>query len=256
MAWNGTVTCSECYNTGHNRSGCPKRKERYKEALALPEEEREYYHRSIIREVENKKQRSTTRKCSYCDTQGHNRRKCEKLIEHMDVVIRMQKSFRTNLLDHFNNIGMNLGALVIPEGEYVNDDQKVPMMVTDINWKYCNVMQGELTRMIVAVPLRSFNNDRSRSQYTIQGDPEWPTGPRWSHDQSYSLRSYGVQVVAAGPGDVVPPSGWLDDTQGIKEWFKDRATWQWTREGDEYNSSFWWKLEEDFEENQELKKTA
>ena len=78
MAWNGTVTCSECYNTGHNRNGCPRRKERHAEALALPEGEREYYQRRLIEDFARKKQR----KCSYCDEQGHNRRSCQKLKEH------------------------------------------------------------------------------------------------------------------------------------------------------------------------------
>ena len=26
MSWNGTVRCSNCYDKGHNRSGCPKLK--------------------------------------------------------------------------------------------------------------------------------------------------------------------------------------------------------------------------------------
>lgn len=42
MSWNGTVRCSHCYQTGHNRRGCPKLteeiKQRYDRAYAVRDE--------------------------------------------------------------------------------------------------------------------------------------------------------------------------------------------------------------------------
>ena len=66
MSYNGTVRCSYCYNTGHNRRSCPKLKKYIEEN---PDSWR------AIQAKESKK-RASNRRCSWCNETGHNARTC------------------------------------------------------------------------------------------------------------------------------------------------------------------------------------
>jgi len=255
MSWNNTVTCSECYQTGHNRAGCPRRKERYQEALAKPEEERGYYENSLIREMEAKKNSNTKRRCSYCAESGHNRRKCEPLAEHSEHVQRQQTAFRTAFLEHIREIGLNIGCLFKGTGDYVS--KNALGIVIDINWNEVSVTNcsSGIQRFVRARPLSKLTHNRSYDSYSIHRPDHWPIGETFPTKENCWLEtSYSGEVVGPSETPIEPPSGWLTDTQPVKEFFKDRALWQWPTENsaNNYNSCNWWNLEE----NQELKKTA
>ena len=66
MSYNGTVRCSYCYNTGHNRSSCPKLKK-------FIEENPDSWRAVQARDA---KARASKRKCSWCGNTGHNARTC------------------------------------------------------------------------------------------------------------------------------------------------------------------------------------
>jgi len=255
MAWNGTVTCSECYRTGHNKNGCPQRKERYQEALAMPEEERGWRERRVIQDFEDKKLRSTTRKCSYCGTSGHNRRKCEQLAEHSGYVQRQQVAFRAAFLEHLRDVGLNTGCLVKGTGDYVNNN---PLsIVMEIHWDTVTVTRcgNGINRFIVARPLTEIGNARSYESYTLNRPDHWPVGEDFpAQENCWQEKSYAGKVVGPCEEPVNPPEGWLIDEKAVKEFFKERESWQWPTENSAstYHSCNWWNLEE----NQELKKTA
>ena len=246
MSWNRTVTCSECYNTGHNKNGCPRRKERYEAALAVPEEDRGYSERRIIQDFEYKKERNSSRKCSYCDEQGHNRRSCTKLKGHFAHIAEMNRAYRTKMVEWVQEQGVNVGALLrTPE------KPSSLSLVTGITWDYLNIWQGEIPRFVLAKFMNALE-DRYSNQYTIPDNPDWPTGADWKHSESYSARSYAVEVVGPVSIPATAPAGWAEDTQPVKEYFKDRTFWQWTEDASHYNSHDWWKLDGEAEKKQDL----
>ena len=219
----------------------------------MPEEERGYSEQRIIRDFAWKKERNSSRKCSYCDTQGHNRRKCAILKEHVGVVSKQQRLFRKAILDHFHEIGLNIGSLVHESGENATDSRKNrSAIVTDIFWSNVNVMNAELPRFIHATPSGRLGDPHSYNHYTLPGDPSWDTGPQWRHNDSYTAKSYSVAVV--GPVDIPikPPSGWLEDESDVKEWFKNQQSYQFSTDPDSYRSACWWNIEE----NQQVEKSA
>ena len=246
MAWNGTVTCSECWREGHNRNGCPRRKERYEEALAMPHEERGYGERRIIDEWEHKRKVAASRKCSYCNEQGHNRRSCAKLKEHFAIIAEMNRDYRVKLVEWVREQGLNAGALI-------RTTESTLYFVSGFAWDNINIWQGEIPRFIFAKPVSALG-DRYDCQYTITDNPDWPTGTKWKHSESYSARSYGAEVVGPVATPAAAPDGWAEDTQPVKEYFKSRRLYDWTEDTSHYNSHDWWKL--DTEEDQELKESA
>jgi len=248
MSWNKTVTCSECYQTGHNKNGCPRRKERYETALAMPEEERGYSQHRIIRDFEYKKERNSSRKCSYCQERGHNRRSCTELKGHFAVIAEMNRAYRTKLEEWVQEQGLNVGALLRTQEAHLS-------FVTGITWDCLNIWQGEIPRFVLAKFMNALD-DRYDNQYTIPDNPDWPTGTDWKHSVSYSARSYAVEVVGPVSIPATAPDGWAEDTQPVKEYFKDRTSSHWSEDVDHYNSHDWWRLDGEDEKKQDLQECA
>ena len=256
MSWDGTVRCSECYKKGHNRSGCPRLKERYQEALAKPEGEREYYDDRIIREFEQKKQSNTNRKCSYCDEKGHNRRTCEILATHQSYVHRQEVAFRKGFLQHVQEIGLNVGALV----DYKKEGNTQLSVVTNIHWHSISVTEAHdgISRFVTGRPIKNMVDDRAQLWFNLTAPDHWPVGTKWKpKDKRWQEESYSLKVLSSVPTEAKPPSGWLTDDKMVKELFKDRHSWQWPASGDSdtvnsyYSCDFW-----DLEKEQELEKIA
>ncbi len=73
-----TVRCSYCYESGHNRSSCPKHAEKIEE-LRRTEGEDNYYVRAYDAKKAKRKAKAKDRTCSYCSSKGHNRATCPEL---------------------------------------------------------------------------------------------------------------------------------------------------------------------------------
>ena len=244
MSWDGTVRCSECYTKGHNRSGCPRRKERYEEALAKPEGERDYYDDKVIRQTErDKERRSKPRTCSYCKRQaGHNRRKCPELAEHTAYVQKQQVAFRKAFLEHIQGLGLNVGALVRAPG---SENARVHI-VTEIRWDLVHIKhwaEGD-TCFIGTRPIAQLANPRSSEWATVLSPESWPVGDKWRKNNRYTEERYITEVISSSRDTIEPPSGWLTGENATKKIFEDRESWQWPRgEANHYSCEFW-SLEE------------
>lgn len=75
------------------------------------------------------------RKCSYCETPGHNRRTCELMREHVAIFRVMNSKYVKLVVNDLVNMGASRGALV----EYVqaiDGQEKVTAMglITDFQW--------------------------------------------------------------------------------------------------------------------------
>jgi len=117
MSYHGTVTCSHCYNRGHNLRGCPQLK---KEAAANPNSY-----------AATKLNRMKPRTCSYCDQTGHNRRGCSTLKTHKATFTSDTHLWRQAFAKWATSQGAAFGAIVsVPiswqdhKGNYHNGDEK------------------------------------------------------------------------------------------------------------------------------------
>lgn len=131
MSWNRTVTCSHCYDTGHNRTGCPKLK-------AFIEANPNSYAAS-----KERAKKLRVRKCGYCAQPKHNRTTCQEFSRRRMIAAHRNKRFRSALLEHFKNLGIGVGALVnVPtETGWLRADapkQKLGYIST-IQWENFNI---------------------------------------------------------------------------------------------------------------------
>tara|TARA_R110002073_G_scaffold321405_1_gene497479 strand:+ start:260 stop:880 length:621 start_codon:yes stop_codon:yes gene_type:complete len=104
MSYNRTVYCGHCRGKGHNRRGCPQRKD----YIANNPDSYLAHREALARE----RRKSNPRRCSYCSQSGHNARKCE--VKTKDKVTLAQKlSYnRAIIMTKMVENGMGIGALV------------------------------------------------------------------------------------------------------------------------------------------------
>lgn len=158
MSYNGTVRCSYCYQTGHNRRKCPdltaRIKSQYEGNIGMAKEERErgnesaaewyddraedhrqqYIKRTKIdlatgEKVSNKAAQAVRLKkvtCGYCGERGHTRRTCEAVKIDKQVFIEAARHTRLAALEKAREIGIGLNSIVplklwgYHNGEYGN----------------------------------------------------------------------------------------------------------------------------------------
>ncbi len=142
MSWNGTVRCRECYENGHNRRTCPavtERMKRYAEQrVEAGDPEHHYvvqYEKRIGKKMDGstlpKAQRgSSTRRCTYCGAQGHNRRTCETLSANKAQYSEDAIAFRVRLVNAMRSAGVGIGALIKTN----RWGDEFCWMITKINW--------------------------------------------------------------------------------------------------------------------------
>lgn len=145
MSWNGTVYCSYCGNSGHNRRGCPKRKAG--EAKELKENPDSLWAEDIRRRNERRameiKRTVNSRRCSYCDEKGHNRRGCTQLKTDKVEVQKAFVKYRQEFAIHAKEKGFGVGALIkIPVSSAVDCDSYFVGMITKVNWRHVSHLYG------------------------------------------------------------------------------------------------------------------
>lgn len=165
MSWNGTVTCSYCYCTGHNSRKCPTKvkriKERYKlyveriesadegtvkdywvsEAQKVREEYIEYTKIDLAtgKKVTNKAAKALRMKkvrCSYCATRGHTRRTCQNLKNDYTIFKIRTDAARQRWYEKLVEAQVGIGSLLLVSRGGYNDDGKW------ITAKVANVLIG------------------------------------------------------------------------------------------------------------------
>ena len=117
MSYHGTVTCSHCYQRGHNMRGCPEMK---KQAAADPNSY-----------AATKLSRMKPRTCTYCEGTGHNRRGCSTLKSHKATFTSDTHLWRQAFAKWATAQGAAFGAIVSApiswqdhKGNYHNGDEK------------------------------------------------------------------------------------------------------------------------------------
>ena len=131
MGYKRTVHCSYCGGRGHNKSSCPAYKERIESYRAACGDD--HY---LVRDFDAKKARKaaavSTRKCSYCGEQGHNRAGCTKLKAAMAAFTARNAEYCENVYAALVESGIGPGAMLRMRrwGDLYNT-----VMVVGINWE-------------------------------------------------------------------------------------------------------------------------
>jgi len=102
MSYSGTVYCSNCYQQGHNRRGCPKMKE-FIAANPDSYDARMYKARA---------EKAKIRRCSYCSETGHNRSTCAEKKGHVAQALEAQEKWMGDIKGWMVEQGAGVGALV------------------------------------------------------------------------------------------------------------------------------------------------
>jgi len=132
MSYTRSVYCSFCGERGHNRTGCPKRKQYIKDNPHSWEAIKEQRKQQRRDEVKAK----GGRKCSYCGNRGHTTRTCEVKKQDRVRLTEVLKRERTEGLKRLNEMGWGVGALFERKNRWV--EEKQIYMVEKIEWKEWN----------------------------------------------------------------------------------------------------------------------
>ena len=126
MSYTGTVRCSHCYQSGHNKTSCPELKKKWEE------DPNSYYGRQWQAILDRK---AKPRICSYCGEEGHTRAGCAIMKRHKSQFQFELSLWRRAVLKWAKDTGFGIGAMVRAgkisyrrDGQYLypSDDNYVP----------------------------------------------------------------------------------------------------------------------------------
>ncbi len=228
MSYHGTVTCSHCYQRGHNKRKCPDLTKqilrRYRSAQydvsKDPEDSyakhwadqyrRQYIKRTGLdpdtgkkfKKAAAKAERMKSVQCTYCGEMGHTRRICKPLKQDRLVFIEATKEARAAVLAQMGKVGFNVGSMIARETWCPERATHVKraFLLRAIDWVDCTAEYPTV-----------------RGRFWIPGgtDPYF-AGKTYSF-QDISSRPESFSYSGAG-GAATPPKGWLEaeDVAAIK----------------------------------------
>ena len=187
-----TVRCGYCYEKGHNKSACPKRKtdlqeniKRYAKELAeegwpaddYRRKNAERYLRHSKDQLHKMETRGQNRKCGFCGEPGHTRRTCterkRQVKERLAEVLDIRKRTAQRMMD----AGFGPGALISVDHNLQGQDA-VMAVVTEV--RFDDIRKSH-------VPSRHdyFNGAHGiRYQYLVPKEDRWGGSPR-THGNCY-----------------------------------------------------------------------
>ena len=212
MSWNGTVTCSHCYQTGHNKRGCPQLKEEIERRRAEfgDDDWKVRSHDSHRRWTSRK---GETRRCTYCGEVGHNRRTCPTLGGHVEQMQKASVVFRRRFVDALQASGVGVGSLLVYTDTW--RDHKTRYLVAGIEWDRATAFSRRGNLGIYKV--------RNLAQLTA-GESHCPAPEGFLP----TMGSSNVSVLAP-KGDIEVPDGFLAGltAKEAKTLLKESQAWHW-----------------------------
>tara|TARA_Y100000310_G_scaffold38880_1_gene36372 strand:+ start:1336 stop:2106 length:771 start_codon:yes stop_codon:yes gene_type:complete len=236
------MSCSYCYEYGHNRAGCSKRKERVAKERAAGQSNwltREQDRKDRAKEL--RKQNGHTRRCSWCGETGHNRRGCPGMKAAKAAFASHNSAYRQLLYEDMREQGWGVGALVEvnPEfydreaGKYVR--QPITYLITSVNWSrlnwhslYRGGRRDEVFRLdAVSVPSNHAKATLWSPHPGKEGITTIPESPYTYGDGGEEVIRLLSPVSASVFETMAPDADWFDGTMGLKEVFdKELSSWQ------------------------------
>ena len=214
MSWNGTVTCSHCWERGHNKRGCPKLK-------AEIAERREDNPEDWRVQMYDQRRKSTSRKgekrsCTYCGEQGHNRRTCAILKTHVAALQKAGVEWRRNVVSALESASLGVGSILVEE----RWSSKTRYLVTGIRWEGATYLSKGRTILRV----------RDLAQLT-KGESGCNLPVMEVLERSSTYVNENLSVLAA-KDDISVPAGWVEEGMSVKEAkeeLKERESWMFER---------------------------
>jgi len=187
MSWSGTVRCSKCWTTGHNKRSCPDLKKAIEVARKADPENWQ------VKEFDELRRRGRQRTCKYCKESGHNRATCKALVTDQIKARQECSEWRTEALEAIEAMGLGVGALVTVDGS--------PALVMGIQW--CRGSQRSRVRRTAESMIEIKAHGPQRYNRAVP----FPQHPNVSPDSS-------VILMAPAPGDTFArtvPSDWITE---------------------------------------------
>lgn len=188
MSYNGTVRCSWCYQTGHNKRSCPEYTEILKQrAIAEIENGEGYdgywgrqYNKRVRKEglyadgtampAEAMQTTKQVRRCTYCGAKGHNRRTCPQLVSDKSSYVENTLAFRKRLVAAMRVNGFGVGSLLKTE----RWGEAHCWLVTQIHWEKVDERRVLNNDLIVGKNVRTVDrwNQQQGMKFPLLTDEE------------------------------------------------------------------------------------
>ena len=187
MAWKDgkrTVYCRQCYQTGHNRRGCPQLSEVVKARY---------------------KSGDLQRKCSWCRQSGHTKTKCEIRQGEIVAYVKENAKYRGEVLVLMENMGMGYGALVVPKRNNRTElDKEELSIITKIDWDNVQLKAKDNRAVKAHNTLRDWEHE-----YCVPAT----VGSYWAYGQ--------VEVINKAKNSIRNdmPADWLTGRSGVDRFF-------------------------------------
>jgi len=247
MSWSGTVTCSHCYQRGHNKRKCPSLtaqiKSQYEGNMLAAASEREkgnendaewyesraelkrqeYMKRTKIdlatgEKVTNKAAKAARMKkvtCGYCKQRGHTRRTCPHVKVDKQIFVEETRRMRIAALESARETGIGLGSMLpIRSTGYDSDGQWRSDILTvryvqSVLWDDCHANRPTLiVKHIDARKLGAVNQSPHTSRDQIT---------KLVQANDTALRYAAAEGQDLPPSSLIPtldpPKGWLQPTE-------------------------------------------
>ena len=137
MSYSGTVRCSYCGQSKHNRSGCDKLKDYI---AANPAS-----HHALVAADRQQRKKDRPRCCSYCQVAGHTRRTCATLVDDRAILALKLSTSRKETLEKMAELGVGIGTLVNIKLDYYTRSKSIAMIIR-IPWSKVNSLDAFILR--------------------------------------------------------------------------------------------------------------
>ena len=234
MSWNRTVRCGHCYQDGHNKRGCPKRKQY---AVENPDS-------YVARQMADHAARAKKRRCSYCAKIGHNRRGCAEFKRATAQAERDSRRYRREFAKYIKDMGLSPGALIVRRNvetydrktrEYTTHDRQV-LQVTDILWDKVDyrAKDNEYTsfQAIQAVPVAQLMDAGARDTFYLSRHESASLPESLRREDLRTNYMADWELVSPGSSSIEPPSHFVGDLSIVKSHYSDATS-------PDYNENKW-----------------
>jgi glycogen debranching enzyme len=240
-----SVSCRFCHVRGHNRNSCPEVTKYAAEARQIIASEGKdeyslsYRHRFALSVERNKAQISanatakaeaakaqgftSSRKCSYCETMGHTRVKCETLSYDKTTFLQYETRFRNAFALWLKNSGIGIGTMFERVTEW-EENKHVVMVTKSAHLDSVNLFNATGDNTICGIFMNREGWENHLNEYPIPSGTGFP----------FADSRYGYKVVAAAPISFEVPDTYLN-ADGIKAFVdslfdeKSKREYRWRR---------------------------
>jgi hypothetical protein len=219
MSYSGTVRCGHCYNSGHNRRGCPDLKKYV--------EENPDSWRATQYKARQERNAATKRRCSYCAKPGHNRRGCAEFKVRMRDDVYANKKYRRLFVKEVKRLGIGPGALIVRPMTNGGETKDVVCQALDINWSMINQFSAQDRysdpRFLKIIAIKDMMNPRNATNVSFTHD----INSRFCKDiKDVEEMYYGGHWRIASPAtsSFEPPADWINDEAPVRANLKDETS--------------------------------